>query len=240
MTADSGSVAAAVTFSGYLKYNWLTFSINDLYFDIDTDFSADLALSIDVTSSFDTTFTYAPDALSYSLISVPGILDLGPALQFAIGGEISVSEAVDLTTDVGMALADGNIHLDLLDEGNTSTSGWTPTYTASVNISGEVDAEINPYVSLTVEVAISFLGGLIDLSSGLTAKPGFNNTITLTAAEGVDLTGVSGTTSNGTCAEGLALESEFVFELDAFATQWYSADLYNTAIPLLDECYSWK
>jgi hypothetical protein len=92
---------------------------------------------------------------------------------------------------------------------------------------------------LKVEIALVVFGGLIDLSTGLTAKPSFDNSFVLTADEDVDLTGVTGT-SGGACGEGLLLKSTFNFELDAFATEWYSTDLYSVSIPIVDECFSWE
>lgn len=239
VTAESASVSVAVTSSGYLKYNWLLIKLEDLYFDVDTNFDANLVLDVDVTASFSKTFSYSPDALTYSLVDVPGILQLGPAVKLGLGATLSVDAAVNVTTDVGLALADGNVHLDLLDSSNTGTSGWDPTYTTDLDISGKVVADVNPFVALTVEIAIVFFSGLLDLSTGLTAKPGFNNTITLTGSGDVSLSGVTGTTSNGTCAEGLELKSEFFFGLDAFATEWYTTTLYSVDVPLFDKCWSW-
>jgi hypothetical protein len=240
VSADAASFNSNVTFSGYLKYNWLAFKLEDLYFDIDADFVADLTLSAEVTSAYSATFSYSPSALTYSLISVPGILELGPELTFAVDAEVSASEAVTITAGVGIELADGNVHLDLLDESNTGTTGWTPTYTASTKTSGNVTAKFNPTAALTVEIAVNFFGGLIDLSTGVTAKSGFDNSFILTAAEGVDLSGVENLTTAGACSEGLELQSNFTFAIEAFATEWWSEEVYAVTIPLLDQCYSWE
>jgi hypothetical protein len=240
VTADSASFSAAITFSGYLSFNWWTLSMTELYFDIDVDSSAEAEITADITASYDKTFTYSPSELSYTLISVPGVLELGPALAFSIGAEISASEAVTLTAGASVALADGNVHLDLVDEDSTSTSGWTPTYSVSANISGEVVAEINPTAGLTVEMSISFFSGLIDLSSGLTATPGFDNSFVVTAAEGLDLTGVTGLASDGTCSEGLELASNFTFAVDAFVGTLWSDTLYSVTVPIVDECFTWE
>lgn len=129
--------------------------------------------------------------------------------------------------------------MDLLAQDSTTTSGWTPTYSAYANISGEVEATLNPTAAVTVELAISFFGGLLDLSSGVTATPDFENEFLLSAAEGVDLTGVTNTTSSGTCAEGLYLSSNFTFGVDVFVTEFYSDEVYSVVVPILDECFSW-
>ncbi|KAF4634840.1 hypothetical protein G7Y89_g3256 [Cudoniella acicularis] len=237
--SGEGSFDANVIFSGYLAYNWLTFKVDELYFDLDTAFDATVSVTADVTSSYNTSFTYSPSTLFYGL-TVPGLVELGPELKFAVEADISASEAVTLTGAVGIAIADGSVHLDLLSSSGTTTSGWVPTYSASADISGEVLATLDPYATLTVEIAINFFSGLLDLSSGVTFKPGFENEFLLSAAEGVDLTGVNNITSSGTCSEGLLLESNFSFAIDAFATEWYSTELYSVTVPILDECFSWQ
>jgi hypothetical protein len=88
-----------------------------------------------------------------------------------------------------------------------------------------------------VEIEISILGGLIDLSTGLTVKPGFTNDFILTGNAGVDLTGYEALTNNSTCENGLAIDSEFLFDLSAFATQWYSKDLYSVDLTILKKCF---
>lgn len=240
VSADSASYTSNITFSGYLRYNWLLFKLEDLYFDIDTTFTSSVTLSAAVTSAYSNTFTYAPATLSYSAISVPGIIELGPALNFQVGAFVSASEAVDLTTTFGITLPDGNIHLDALNNDKTSTSGWKPLYSTTANISGVAVAQINPSASLTIELMIDFFGGLVDLSSGVTAKPGFTNTFTLSASEGGGASGPIGARADGTCSNGLAIESIFTFSVDAFATQWWSQEVYSVKVPIADECYSWK
>jgi hypothetical protein len=236
VTADTASFASNFTFSGYLKYDWLVWSLKDLYFDIDFGFSAALELTAEVAASYNKTFTYAPSSLFYGF-TVPGILTIGPELIFAVDAEVYASAQTTLTTGVEVDLADGNVHVDLLHESNTNTSGWTPTYSANANISGVAEAQINPTAKLTVEIEISIFGGLIDLSTGLTAKPGFTNDFILTGNAGVDLTGYEDLTNNSTCENGLAIDSEFVFDLSAFATEWYSTDLYSVDLPILKKCF---
>lgn len=213
--------------------------MEELYFDIDADFEAEAELSAAVTSAYDATFTYSPSTLAY-IISVPGIISIGPELKFAIGAEVSASEAVDITTALAVSIPDGTVHVDLLNQAATTTSGWTPRYAVSAAITGDVATEINPFVALTVELSIIAFSGLVDLSTGVTAKPGFTNTFLLTAAEAVDLSGFKNVTSSGTCAQGLALESDFTFAIDAFVTQWWSEEVYSVTVPLLEECYTWQ
>ena len=238
VTANDASFEAAVTFSGYFRYAYLQFKVTDFYFDIDASYNASLGLSASVGSSYNTTFTYAPATLEYDAVSVPGILELGPTLKFSVAALVAASAAVDITADANVYLPDGNIHLDLLTQ-DLTTATWVPSYNVAATVSSEVVAQINPTAALTVELAINFLSGLVDLSTGITATPGFTNTFTLTGGEGVNLTGVSSLNSAGICSNGLAIDSEFTFNIFAFATEWWSATVYNVAVPIAHECYTW-
>ncbi len=239
VTADTASFTTNVTFSGYLKYNWLTVHMEDLYLNIDADFSADLALTVDATASYSTTFSYAPKALAYS-VSVPGILELGPQVQFSVDAYVYAGANVTVTTGLTAGIINGNAHLDLLNSTANTHSGWAPTYSANINPTGEVAVNLNPAATLTVEIAIDLFGGLIDLSTGLTAAATSNNSLILTGAAGADLSGIEGLNNKGTCDEGLALISNFIFNLKAIATEWYSTTLYSVDLPLLDKCFSWE
>jgi hypothetical protein len=239
VTADEASFSSNVMLSGYLAYNWLTFKVDSLYFDLDLSLATSLSLSASIDSAYNTTFTYAPTSLFYRL-TVPGIVELGPELQFSVSAEVAASEAATLTTSLGTELGDGNVHLDFLTEDETTTSGWIPTYSVSTNISGNASATLNPTAAVTIELAIIFFGGILDLSSGVTAKPGFENDFTLTAAEDVDLNGVKNVTSGGVCAEGLALSSNFTFVVEAFVTEFWIDEVYSVVVPIVDECFSWE
>jgi hypothetical protein len=70
----------------------------------------------------------------------------------------------------------------LLDSKNTITSGWTPVYTHETNISVAVEAQVNPFVELTAEIGVSFLGGKLDLSTGVTARPELINAFDVNAS----------------------------------------------------------
>lgn len=170
---------------------------------------------------------------------MPGLIELGPGLAFGVGVDLGVGAAVNITTGASINLADGNVHLDLLDGSSSSTSGWTPTYNAYANITEKAEVSVDPYVSLKVELAFKLLGGLVDLSSGLTAKPGFTNTFTLEATEIANSTTGASLPSGTNCSQGVELESDFFFNLTAFATEWYETTLYSVEVPLWDYCYDW-
>jgi hypothetical protein len=219
-----------------MNYNFWTFSLKQLYFDLNTTFTADAHVSASVAAAFSTSASYTPAELSYSLVNVPGIVTLGPAVTFSVGVGLDASAAVEVTSDLGIHLQNGNIHVDLLHGDHSSASGWTPTYSCHADVSEKVEVDINPSASVAVELAFTLLGGLIDLSSGIKATPGFTNKFTISAEETIDGNGIT-LPSGEACDQGIALKSDFFFNVTAFASKWVKKTLYNVDIPLADECY---
>lgn len=240
ITADEASFSSTVTFSGYLKYNFWRFKLTDLYFDIDTSFDADLALSASISAAFNRSFTYSPDALQYYLVNVPGIVSLGPGVAFGIGVDIDASAGVDVHTALGVSLPGGNVHVDILNSKKNSVSGWKPVYTANANVSEKVDVGADISASVTVELAIKVLGGLIDLSSGLTAVPRLNNKFSLESTQVIDATNGVSLPASGNQECDLSIKSDFLFNLTGYVTKYWRTNLYGVEVPLVDKCYEFN
>ncbi|CAK7207015.1 hypothetical protein SEUCBS139899_009823 [Sporothrix eucalyptigena] len=239
VTADHATISLSSTISGNLKYSVSSATLTQLTVDFDTSLSADLGVTVDVGAPYDTTFTYTAPALSYDLVNIPGILTIGPELLFGVGVDLSASGAVTVVADVGVAVADGNVHVDFQNSSSSSTSGWTPTYTSMVNITEKATVSVDPFLDLTVELAFQVLGGLLDLSVGLEAQPRFNNNFTLSATQDISPTTVAQPTTTGACSQGIEVDSEFVFDLIANVTQFWSDTIYSVTVPIATHCYSW-
>ncbi|KAF4978077.1 hypothetical protein FDECE_18270 [Fusarium decemcellulare] len=240
--ADQAEFASTVTFSGSLKYSFWKFKLERLYFDIDTQFSADVALSADVAAARSRSIVYDPDSLVFNLVDVPGIVSLGPGVGFAVGVDIDTSAAVSVTAGAGISIPAGNAHLDVLDSAKNSVTGWEPQYTSYANVSESVQVGLNASTSVTVQLAFKLLGGLIDLSSGLTATPGFINKFTLDAEQSASASNTEVITNAGGVADvcDVTFKSDFVFDLVGFATKWWSAELYHVELPITDVCYDFE
>ncbi|CAK7235586.1 hypothetical protein SBRCBS47491_009344 [Sporothrix bragantina] len=239
ITADHGSISLSSTLSGSLKYSVSSAKLTQLSVDFDTSLSADLGVTVAVDAPYETTFTYSAPALSYDLVNIPGILTIGPELLFGVGVELGASGAVTVTADVGVAVADGNVHVDFQNSSSSSVSGWAPTYTSTVNITEKAAVTVDPFINLSVELAFNVLGGLLDLGVGLEAQPRFNNDFTLAATQDISPTTVAQPTTSGACSQGLEVNSEFVFDLFANVTQFWSDTIYSVTVPIATECYSW-
>lgn len=123
--ADRASFTYNVTFSGRFKYNWLLFKIEDFYVDIDADLTADIGISAVLDAARNKKFEYAPKSLHFGF-EIPGLFDIGPSVQFAIGGNYSASEDARISTGLKAAVKGGNVHLDALDAGKNRATGWKP------------------------------------------------------------------------------------------------------------------
>ncbi|KAJ4418342.1 hypothetical protein N0V82_005623 [Gnomoniopsis sp. IMI 355080] len=242
VTANSGSLALGVTLDGYLDFDIWTFSLDALYVDAATTVSADLELELAVNAPYSDTFSYS-DGIEYYVVDVPGILTFGPELSFAVGAAVDVDAAIDVTLDIGADIANGTIHLDFVGD-ETAAEGWTPTYHADLTLGEEGTIGVAPFVSVTVGLDFTILGGLLDLSGGLTPKVEFPITATLNASQVVS--GATGTNvtvtqvgADGTCSNGVEVVSDFEFTLDAFLTEFWNMTLYSVEVPIADECYTW-
>jgi len=258
LTANEAGFTSTVTFSGYIDYNFLLWKVEDLHFDIDTTFNAGVTLSADVLASYSKTLKFSPGSLSYDFVSVPGIVKVGPGIDFGIGCVFDASAAVGVTASVDVGIPKGNVHLDFLDSSKTTTSGWVPKYSATANITERARVGLDASLDLTLELAVELLAGLVDLSAGVTATPGFDNKFVLLGNQGAGIQGREAepeynalTVRNDNpvldprqelaCAKtnGVQLTTDFYFKVRAFATQWWEKEIYSFTKPLFKYCYAW-
>lgn len=241
LVADEAFVGAEVTFSGKLKFNILRAKLEQLTFDIDAHMAAQLGLSLDVQGPYTNSLRYAPGELSYQLVNIPGILKFGPALDFAIGLDVAAAAKISATTDLALTMPSARVHLDAVNRRNNLATGWTPKFTAQANVTQKAQVGLNPWVELTLEMAIELFGGALDLSTGVTAKPKMVNQFDFAAGQTVGTGGVGQVTDKDpkTCDTGLAVRSDFDFSLIAYVTQFWKNTVYNVHVPVANECYTW-
>lgn len=219
-------------------------------FDVTKSMNTDLTLDFLLTAPYAYTLAYSPAQMTYYLAEVPGIISLGPALKFSIGAEFTAKAALDLTTSLQSRITNATAHVDLINPSESSADDWLPVYTAVANVTEKAEVSLTPSMDVTAELAISLFGGLLDLSTGVTAQPKFPVDFTVTATESV--TGSVGTSANGTleasasgslpngtCENGVNADVEFAFTVTAFATQWMTVTLYEYSDAILNECYTW-
>lgn len=247
LTAEKAWFSSTVTFSGRLKYNFWTAKLEELVFDLDAEFEASAVIAAQFDSAFSTGVVFSPDELAFSLVDVPGIIALGPGVAFGLSVDLDVKSATDLYAGVDVALPAGKVHIDFLDGNNTESSGWEPEYESFANITkaSEVQLDIGPAV--TVALQFKLLGGLVDLSSGIRAVPGFGNNFKLRRESADDdddeinlAVGMEKPEDAVACTDAdtdtFEYASDFFFKVTAFATRWWDKDLYEVRVPIADHC----
>lgn len=235
--ASGAELSGSFAMSGHATWTWYKFAFTDFYIDVDLAVSAGLDVAVNASVAYDSdVYTYSPGTLSISAFSIPGILTVGPTLAFSLGVEVAVSGEVEIEANMTASITDGNVHLDLVDSSLTTTSGWTPVYTYSTNITAAVEAQVNPYVTVTAEIAVDFLSGLLNLSSGVTAEVELLNVFDIEAE--ISLSNTLGvvipTSTNDTCINGLWYDSSLEFVVTGFVTEFYSATIYEVNVPIYD------
>lgn len=163
-------------------------------------------------------------------------------MEFELGVEVAASGTVDISADLTADISNGYIHLDFLNSRNTVSSGWKPVYTHQINISLAIEAQVNPFVALTAAIGVVFLGGVLDLSSGITARPEILNVFDIDSSfdisNSANVTMPASTDDN--CLNGMWYSSAFVFIVSALVTQYYSLELYRLDVPLYESgCWTW-
>ncbi|KKF92570.1 hypothetical protein CFO_g5081 [Ceratocystis platani] len=172
IVANEAHFSTSITFSGKLSYSFLTLKLEQLYMDIDVSFDARLDLKAEVYRQYTYMMEYSPAELFFSMVNVPGILEIGPGVRFSIGTEVKTGAAVNMTTDLAFKVPEGKIHLDFLNRDKTYATGWSkPEYHSSSSISDRLNAELTPSVELAIELSANLFYGLINLSTGIKITP---------------------------------------------------------------------
>jgi hypothetical protein len=88
--------------------------------DVDLSVTAATNIKVEAGAAYDNDlYTYMPAPVSISAFSIPGILDVGPILEYSLKVEVMVSGEVDISADLSGTIAGGSAHLDLLNSKNT-------------------------------------------------------------------------------------------------------------------------
>ncbi|RAH46324.1 uncharacterized protein BO95DRAFT_361744 [Aspergillus brunneoviolaceus CBS 621.78] len=228
------SLSTTLDLSGGMELDVTNSTATSLYLELDLALLAQLNVSAQATAAYSTDlWSYTYDALSVSAFEITGILSVGPSLTLGVGVEFGVTGEANITAALSTQITSGTIYLDLLHSGASTSSGWTPTQTASATLSGEVDAQLNPFADVELAVGVNVLDGLLEVSAGVEARAEVVNSFSVAGAADVSsTTGVTAVTGTGACSNGYWFTSDFVFDVDAFVTGLYSVTLYTVTLPI--------
>lgn len=118
MVVKEASVSNTVKYSGHAKWE-LFKGVTEFYLDVNKDIYHFADIDITVKAPWSNTWSWAPTALSYSVIDIPGVISLGPSAGISFGGTISAAVAGGVTGNFTSSMPNGTIHVDFVDWGSS-------------------------------------------------------------------------------------------------------------------------
>lgn len=124
--------------------------------------SADISLTLSASGTLKTAWDQQFNIISISMpgYSIPGVLDIGPALRFDGGLTLSnITGKVGITSGMTATIPDtSKAMLDFIGK-KTDITGWIPTIKGKpVSFSASVSAEFDVYLQLALAVGLKCLG----------------------------------------------------------------------------------
>ncbi|OHE98582.1 hypothetical protein CORC01_06033 [Colletotrichum orchidophilum] len=242
IVANEAKLESTVTLAGHVHYNFWKFKVDEFYIDVEYSSALNLNISAEVNAKYSTDlYNYNPLSVSVSAFTIPGIIDVGPMVNFGLGIELAASGVVKASVDVVSTIADSQVHLDFLDSAKTSTTGWKPQTNVTTDINAQVELQLNPFADLSVALGVKLFNGLLDMSAGVEAKPQVINAFAVdvdfnyTSASGIIFAKPTG----DQCKNGAWFASTFHLGVDAYVTQFYTKKLYEVDVPIYQsQCWN--
>lgn len=242
IVVDEARFESNIRLKGGFRFNFLKFRPSKMYLDVDYNGLVNVNVSSHVSASYSTDlYNYTPLSASVSAFTIPGILDVGPIAEFGVGVEFAASGTVDATLGLRSEISNGQVHLDLLNSDQSTSSGWKPETTVSSDVSAEVTLQLNPYIDLNLALGVKVFKGIIDLTAGVETKPQIINAFSAdlnfayTSASGVSFTYPEA----ATCPNGAWFASTFNMDVNAYIGTIYTKTLFNVNAPIYQsQCWN--
>ncbi|CAL3972347.1 unnamed protein product [Diplocarpon coronariae] len=238
VTASNTTASGSFALRGRVSFSFWKFKFTNFYLDLGASAAAATSLDLNLTVTYDApVWTFAPLELSVAAFEIGEIFSIGPGLAFELGVELLAEEDLGLTADLAATLTNGLVHLDLLRNSSTYTSGWDLEFAHQVNTTGATQVQVHPYVSLNARIRAELLGAYTTLEASIIAKP--DNVVDLEAPVNISnvkhLVSSSNVTlarSNSTLMRDLWSATSFLFHVTLHVSGLFSHKLYE--VPLRD------
>ncbi|EJT77269.1 hypothetical protein GGTG_07181 [Gaeumannomyces tritici R3-111a-1] len=244
MDADVAKYTGDILISGGLKFDFLKLKLTSMFIDLNYDSIFDLNLTTSVKSGKDLAkWDIKPISQSVSAFTIPGVLDVGPILEFGLGAEIGVKGSVVLKTDIHTEFKGSSVHINFLDTKKNVAKNWTPVSTVKNELDIQTSLQMNPYVSAQVGLGVKAFGGKVDLTGSVTAKATMVNSFNVQAdvAFTSAITDVKfvAPTNVKACPNGAWFASTLDTSVVAAVGTLAKADLFKNQLPIYKSaCWS--
>ncbi|KAI8963189.1 hypothetical protein F5Y11DRAFT_320138 [Daldinia sp. FL1419] len=238
-TAKDGYLSDAAIIRGYFSYDVPSATLQDLWFDIDAAFIGDLSVTFNITAPLNNNnYLFTPGQFFPSTINVPNAFSLKPTLRWAVGADVGSVGAIYHNSNITTEINDGHAHIDFVNANHSHAVGWSPRLASAVETGEAATGHASPFIDFTIELALDVMDGLYNTTGGITARPQFVNELNVAQSQTrVRKANHMVWPRNVTCTNGFELRSAFNFTVSAYVEGLWEKTLYNTTVPIADECY---
>ncbi|KAI1095599.1 hypothetical protein F5B19DRAFT_503768 [Rostrohypoxylon terebratum] len=237
--SNGGYLSDAAVIRGHFDFNVPSQQVESLWFNIDAAFFGNLAVTFNLSGPLDNSnFNFTPGTFLPSSINIPGIFSLEPALHWVIGADVGTTGPVLHNSNITVTIPDGHVHVDFMNNTASRAVGWGSRLTSTVTTEKAASGHLSPYTDFSIELSLNILEGLFKTTGGVSAKSQFINEINMVKSQSrVRKADHMLSLRNVTCNSGFELRSDFNFSVSAYVVDKWNISLYNTLIPVADECY---
>ncbi|KAK6956988.1 hypothetical protein Daesc_002272 [Daldinia eschscholtzii] len=238
-TAQDGYLSDAAIVRGFFSYDVPSAQLQNLWFDIDAAFIGDLSVIFNLSAPLDNNnYLFSPGEFFPSAIHVPEAFNLKPTLRWAVGADVGAVGPIYHNSNITTEINDGHAHIDFVNADNSHAVGWSPRLASAVETAEAATGHASPFIDFTIELALDVMDGLYNTTGGITARPQFVNELNVAQSQTrVRKANRMIWPRNVTCTNGFELRSAFNFSVNAYVAGSWEKTLYNTTVPIADECY---
>ncbi|KAI1472863.1 uncharacterized protein F4812DRAFT_410643 [Daldinia caldariorum] len=238
-TAQDGYLSDAAIIRGFFSYDVPSAHLESLWFDIDAAFIGDLSIIFNLTAPLNNNnYLFSPGEFFPSTINVPEVFNLKPRLHWAVGADVGAAGAIYHNSNITTEINDGHAHIDFVNTDNSYAIGWSPRLASAVETAEAATGHASPFIDFTIELALDVMNGLYNTTGGITARPQFVNELNVAQSQTrVRKANRMIWPRNVTCTNGFELRSALNFSVNAYVVGSWERTLYNTTVPIADECY---
>jgi hypothetical protein len=193
---------------------------------------AGIGLGLDAQVEYKDTFTKQLIQETIPELTIPNVIAVGPIYTISAELDLDAKAEGQMLAGIAMDITNFAATLDLLDSSKSSSSGFTPTFTKTFTVSGEID--VSAILSIPIDIGVGITIPLIKWQKtiGMIEKPGVNATASYTGSTDPDqLAGMA-------CPNGISWDISLTNDVSVDFFGLDTVDLFPyTSPPLINGCY---
>ena len=193
-----------------------------------------LQIGVDAQAKFTKKFQKDLFEVGIPGLTIPKIITVGPSIKVGTSLELSLNARGSLLVGAKVGFPAFKATLDFIDGSRSGQSGFSPQLERVFNASGEISAEADFGIPIGLNIGINILSGTFQRQIALVEQPGVHAEAKLAFSTSLQ----GGTTvGDGTCP-GITYGISFTNKVFVAIPSRNNIDLFSTAIPALNGCYT--